>query len=176
MAFSNYEELMAAVAERRNDLLTLELDLSTEYSQEHEDAKRELAQAKGLNMLTGNQAEFLASGLEELEAKVEATRPEQKLVWVKFKRLDLMAWAVLMKQNNLTPMEQYEKVLPKTFVGVFGEADAAEPLSDDHRLLSSNSETAILPGGALHQVVQAFMSWQNSGGGVSIRPTKSGQD
>ena len=87
---------------------------------------------------------------------------------------------MLVKQQGLTPIDQYEKVLPKTFVGVYGqdpeENENVVPLSSDPGLLSSKGGKGILPGGALHLVVQAFMSWQNSGGDVSIRPTKSGRD
>lgn len=52
---------------------------------------------------------------------------------------------------------------------------APEPLSTDARLLSSKGIDGILPGGALASVVQNFMAWQNSGGDVTIRPTKSGR-
>ena len=173
--FNSYEELMSAVEERRNDVLTLEIDMGGTYSQEHEDAKKELARSEALNTLAGGQ-EFLSDNLKKLKARVEETRPEQKLIYVKFKRLALMEWAVLMKSQGLTPIDQYEKVLNKTFIGVFASEDAAEPLSDDPRLLSTKSDMSILPGGAMHPVVSAFMSWQNSGGEVNIHPTKSGQD
>lgn len=173
--FNSYEELMEAVSARRQDQLILEVDLGGKFSQEHEDAKREYAQAKALKTLTGNQ-EFLADNLAALEERVAATKPESKPIWVKFNRLPLFQWAVLMKQP-LSPVEQYEKVLADTFAGVFGsDEDDAEPLSMDPALLSSKGDQGILPGGALHQVIQAFMAWQNSGGEVSIRPTKSGQD
>jgi hypothetical protein len=94
-----------------------------------------------------------------------------------------------MKQGGLDAVDQYEKVLPKTFIGVFGsdpvrpddlpveaEWEAPKPLSTDGSLVSSKGVNGILPGGALHSVVQNFMAWQNSGGEVSIRPTKSGRD
>lgn len=174
--FNSYEELMATVQERRQDQLVLEVDLGGTYSQEHEDAKAALEQHKALKTLAGDQ-NFLGDSQAELEARVEATRPEVKLVWIRFKRLDLMEWAVLMKQQNMTPLEQYEKVLNKTFVGVFGSSEAgAPPLSDDPRLLSSQGDMGILPGGSLYNVVKAFMAWQNSGGEVNIHPTRSGQD
>lgn len=177
MSFNSYEELMQAVQERKKDHLVLEVDMGARYSQEHEDAKAELEQAKALKTLTGDQS-FLADNLKELEARVQETQPEQQLIWVKFKRLDLMEWAVLMKQQGMSPIDQYEKVLNKTFVGVYGseDTDNTEPLSDDPRLLSSQGDLGILPGGSLHSVIRAFMSWQNSGGEVTINPTKSGQD
>lgn len=185
MAFNSYEELQAAVEKRRKSLLTLEVDLGGEYSQEHEDAKTELKQAKAMQALTGSQG-FLADNLAELELRVAETKPETNTIWIQYSQLDLGAWALLIKQSNLTPVDQYEKVLVETFIGVFG-VDPVEPdeategweapaaLSTDPRLLSSKSGKGILPGGALHQVVQAFMNWQNSGGDVNIRPTKSGR-
>ena len=181
MAFNNYEELKAAVEERRKSVLTLEVDLGGNYSQEHEDAKKELAQAKAMKTLTGGQG-FLADNLEALEASVAETKPESNSVWVQYRQLELGEWALLIKQAGLTPVEQYEKVLPKTFIGVYGqdptlaaENELITPLSTDGALLSSRGDKGILPGGGLHQVVQAFMSWQNSGGEVSIRPTRSGR-
>ena len=183
--FNSYEELMQAVEERRSDTLTLEIDLGARYSQEYEDAKMELKKANALKTLTGNQ-EFLSDNLEALELRVAETKPESRPVWVQYRRLDLGEWALLVKQANLSPIEQYEKVLAKTFVGVFGqdpvepddypgEWETPKPLSTDAALLSSRGNQGILPGGALHQVVQAFMSWQNSGGEVSIHPTRSGR-
>lgn len=175
MSFNSYEELMQAVEERRQDQLVLEIDLSNEYSHEHEQAKAELKQATAMKALTGDQ-QFLSDNLEKLKAKVEATRPEAKPIWVRFRRLPLMEWAILTKQVGSAPIDQYEKVLSKTFVGVFNSPDAEEPISTDTALLSTKGDKGILPGGAMHSVVQAFMSWQNSGGEVNIHPTKSGQD
>lgn len=173
---STYEELQKRVEERRNDVLTIEVDMGDSYSQPYEDAKKELKQAEALQMIAGGNG-FLGDNLEELKAKVESLRPEPDSVFIKFKRLDLMSWAVLMKQTGMSPVDQYEKVLPKTFVGVYGSDDPdAEPLSTNPKLLSSQGDMGILPGGALHQVVQVFMTWQNTGGEVAIRPTKSGQD
>lgn len=173
--FNSYEELMQAVEDRRKDTLTLAVDMGGAYSQEYEDAKKELAQAQALKTLTGDQS-FLADNLEPLKEKVEKLKPESRSVFIRFSRLGITAWASLMKQTSLNAIEQYEKVLPQTFVGVFGtDEEGAEPLSTDHQLVSTKSETAILPGGALHQVIQAFMAWQNSGGEVSFHPTKSGQ-
>ncbi|WNM67988.1 tail assembly chaperone [Microbacterium phage SirVictor] len=180
MSFNSYEELMQAVEERRQDVLTLEVDLGSAYSQEHEDAKKELAQAKALKQLAGNQ-EFLGDNVAALEARVAETKPEARSVFVRFSRLKLGEWAMLVKQAGLTPVDQYEKVLPKTFIGVWGqdptvevEGVLPEPLSTDAALLSSKGDKGILPGGMLHQVVQAFMAWQNSSGDITIRPTKSG--
>lgn len=174
--FNTYEELMKAVAERRKDQLVLEVDMASTFSQEHEDAKKELAQANALKTLTGGQP-FLADNLAAIEARVAETKPESESIWIRFSRLDLMEWALLIKQANMTPVDQYEKVLNKTFVGVFNSPDdGVEPLSTDPRLLSSKGDLGILPGGAMHKIVQTFMTWQNSGGEVSIRPTKSGRD
>ncbi|QBZ72884.1 tail assembly chaperone [Microbacterium phage Sinatra] len=180
MSFNSYEELMQAVEERRSDILTLEVDLGATYSQEHEDAKKELQQAKALKQLAGGQ-DFLADNLAALEARVAETKPESRNVWVRFSRLKLGEWAMLVKTSGLTPIDQYEKVLPKTFIGVYGQDPAGgedgeviEPLSTDPALLSSKGDRGILPGGMLHQVVQAFMAWQNSSGDITIRPTKSG--
>lgn len=184
MAFNNYEELRAAVAKRRQEILTLEIDLGTDYSPEYEAAKQELAQAKAMKQVVD--VSFLGGdNLPELEARVEALRPEQNLIWVQYKKLDLGEWAVLMKQAGGQPIDQYEKVLPKTFLAVYGQDpvkpddapddwEAPEPLSTDAALLSSKGIDGILPGGSLHSVVQSFMTWQNSGGDVNIRPTKSG--
>jgi hypothetical protein len=179
--FNSYEELQAAVAKRRQDTLTLEVDMGSEYSQEYEDAKKELQQAKAMKTVIGGQG-FLGDNIEALEQRVAETKPESNSVWVRYSRLDLGEWALLVKQANLSPVEQYEKVLPKTFVGVWGQdptededGKAPGPLSEDASLLSSRSPNGILPGGALHQVVQAFMAWQNSGGEVTIRPTRSGR-
>jgi len=69
MSFNSYEELMQAVEERRADVLIIEVDLGAKYSQEYEDAKAELQQAKALKTLTGNK-DFLADNLASLEANV----------------------------------------------------------------------------------------------------------
>ena len=185
MAFNSYEELKAAVAKRRTELLTLEVDLGGAYSPEHEEAKRELQQAKAMKTVLGGQ-NFLGDNFEQLEERVAATRPEPNSIWIRFKKLDLGEWAQLVKQANLTPIDQYERVLPKTFVGVYGSDpdpeekpegwEAPKPLTTDARSVSTRGgEEALLPGGALHSVVQNFMAWQNSGGDVTIRPTRSGQ-
>jgi hypothetical protein len=178
--FSSYEELMAAVEERRQATLTLEVDLGGVYSQEHEDAKAELQQAKAMKTLMQG-GDFLADNMDRLEARVEATRPPAHTVWVRYKKLDLAEWALLTKQAGLSPIEQYEKVLIKTFVGVWGQdpdveegEPVPEPLSTDPALLSSKGTKGILSGGVLYSVVQSFMAWQNAGGDVTIRPTKSG--
>lgn len=175
MSFNTYEDLRAAVNKRREDLLTLEIDLGGEYSAEHEEAKKALATQQGLAQLAGDQP-FLNNNIAAAEQRVADTKPESKPVWVKFRRLDLMAWAVLMKKQGLSALDQYESVLKDTFVGVFNDPDATEPLSDDPRLMSTQGDEGILAGGAMNAVVNTFMSWQNSGGEVSIRPTKSGRD
>lgn len=170
--FTSYEELMATVEERRADQLTLEVDLGGGYSTAHEEAKEELSRAKALKTVTGD---FLADSLKSLEDAVEATRPAAKPVWLRYKRLSLNDWNALVKTQGLTPVDQYDKVLADTFVGVFAQPDATEPLSADPQLVSPSSSDSILSGGAMQAVVQAFMSWQNSGGEVTIHPTKSGQ-
>ena len=175
MSLNNYEDLMKAVETRRKDQLSLEVDLGSEYSQEYEDAKKALTTAEGMAAIAGGQ-KFLSDNIETLKAKVASLKPEGAPVWLKYSRLSLIEWAALVKTGGeLTPVDQYEKVLKKTFIGVFNDPDAAEPLSDDPRLASSKGDLGILTGGAMQNVVQAFMSWQNSGGDVTIRPTKSGR-
>jgi hypothetical protein len=190
MVFSSIEELYAAVEERRKEVLTLEVDLGTRYSPEHEEAKAELARAKAMKSVIGGNG-FLGDNTAELEQRVEDTRPEARAVWIQFEKLDLNEWAALMKQAAANPVDQYERVLSKTFKGVFGQDPvkpeewdelengewvAPEPLTTDPLSVSSKGGAkSILPGGALHSVVQNFMAWQNSGGDVSIRPTKSGR-
>lgn len=176
--FNTYDELMQAVEERRKDTLTLAIDLGGKYSQEYEDAKTELAQAKGMKLLTDGQG-FMNDNVQALEARVASLKPESRSVWVRFERLSLAEWALLVKQQNLTPYDQYERVLPKTFVGVYGqdpEGEGVEPLSTDAELLSTRSEKGILHGGQLTKVLQTFLAWQNSSGEIQIRPTKSGRD
>jgi hypothetical protein len=185
MVFSSIDDLMAAVEERRKDILTLEIDLGGKYSPEHEQAKAELAQAKAMKTVIGGG--FLGDNIGELEQRVADTRPESRSVWIQFSKLDLNEWAALMKQAGANPLDQYERVLSKTFIGVFGEDPAPDdedkpegweppqPLTTDSLSVSSRGGSkSILPGGALHSVVQNFMSWQNSGGDVTIRPTRSG--
>lgn len=176
---NTYEELMSLVEERRKDRLVLQVDVGAAYSQEHEDAKRELEEAKAFKKIAGDQS-FLADNMEELIAKVEATRPEPICVWLVYNKLDLKSWSMLVKQSrngNLTPMEQYEKVLAKTFVGIFNDpaADEEHLISNDHKLVSVENDKGILNGGMMAEVVGAFVAWQNSGGEVSVHPTKSGQ-
>ena len=181
MAFSTYEELMAVVEERRKDTLTLEVDMDDTFSQAYEDAKEELQKAEAMEalMAASKQGAFMASNLDGLRAKVKSLRPEPNLVWVRYERLSLSAWSALVKESQLTPIEQYEKVLPKVFVGVYGqdpEEDEVEPLSVDYKLVSSKGDKGIFPGGKFQAIVATFIKWQNSGGHVRIRPTKSSQD
>ncbi|QXO13608.1 tail assembly chaperone [Microbacterium phage Mandalorian] len=187
MSFSSYEELKAAVDERRKDILTIEVDLGARYSQDHEDAKKELAQAEAIQKLAGGGQGFLNDNLEQLKARVAETKPEANSIWLRYGRLQLAEWSMLTKATGLTPIDQYEKVLPQTFKGVYGVDPTAEdeegnllhpdaePLTTDARAVSSRSEETILPGAMLHVVVNAFMTWQNSSGEISIRPTKSGR-
>jgi hypothetical protein len=187
MAFNSYEELKAAVEERRQSILTLEVDMGSDFSQAHEDAKSELAQAKAMKAVVGEAFLGDDGNIERLEQAVKDTRPEPNLIWVQYRKLDLDEWSKLVSTAGLKPMDQYERVLPKTFVGVFGKDPVRpddlpedqewvkpDPLTTDAASLSSRGPNGILPGGSLHSVVQTFMAWQNSGGDVNIRPTKSG--
>ncbi|AVJ51460.1 tail assembly chaperone [Microbacterium Phage Clancy] len=188
MTFSSYEELMQAVEERRQDVLTLEVDLGAKYSPEFEAAKQELLQAKAMSTIAGG---FLSDNIQALEDKVEALRPQARSVWVQYSKLELAEWGMLMKQSNLTPLEQYEKVLPKVFLGLYGQ-DPVEPedweethdeawvkpeplVTTGASVSSKGGPQAIIGGAQLHSLVTAFMSWQNSSGDVTIRPTKSGR-
>ncbi len=185
--FNSYEELKAAAEERRKAVLTLELDMGSEYSQPYEDAKTELAQAKAMKQLAGG-ADFLGDNIATLEARVAELKPVGRPIWVQFSKLPLAEWSKLVKQANLSPVEQYERVLPQTFIGLFGVDPLAEdeegnllnpgvePLTKDPRTVSSVGTDGLLEGGMLHQLIQAFMAWQNSGGEVLIRPTRSGRD
>lgn len=188
MAFNSYEELKAAVENRRKSILTLEVDLGGSQSQEHEDAKSELQTAKAMKAMVGQSFLGDDGNIERLEERVKATRPEPNLVWVQYRKLELDEWSRLVSKPGVTPVDQYETVLPKTFVGLFGQDPirpddlpedqewvAPEPLTTDASTLSSRGPNGILPGGGLHSVVQAFMAWQNNGGDVNIRPTKSGR-
>lgn len=178
MAYVNtFEELMSLVEERQNDRLILEVDMGGGYSEEHQRAKEDLQKAEAMLMLRGD--DFIGDTLAAQRARVEETRPESVSVWVAFGRIDLKSWSLLVKQGkNMQPIDQYEKALPKTFLGVYSrpECDSNHLLSDDHRLVSSQDEKGILSGGVLNEVISAFMQWQNSGGEVTIHPTKSGQD
>lgn len=190
MVFTSYEELAAAVAKRRAEILTLEVDLGSDYSPEYEQAKNDLAQAKAMKLATGGG--FLGDNIAPLEARVAELKPEAQAVFLQYSKLDLGEWRTLLKQAGADSIDQYEKVLPKTFKGVYGQDPVKpddwdethegeewvkpEPLSTDARLVSTKGDDGILPGGALSSVVQNFIAWQNSGGDVNIRPTKSGRD
>lgn len=187
--FNSYEELAAAVEERREAILTLEVPIRTPYSPEYEAAKQELQQAKAMKMVTGGGIDFLGNGdnaIARLEERVASLQPQSDVVYIQYKRVPLAEWRALTKQAGLDAYDQYERVLPKTFLGVFGQDPAPdetpegwvapEPLSTDGALVSSKGDKGILPGNSLLSVVQAFMNWQNAGGDVTIRPTKSGRD
>lgn len=193
MGFNNLEELKAAVADRRKAVLTLEIDLGGSYSEEHEKAKEDLRKAEGMALLLsqGNGGGFLnsESNIERLKQHVADTKPETPAIWVQFSKLDLEEWRALTKRVSLDQFEQYEQVLGKTFIGLYGEDPAPdeaekpegwvkpEPLTTNPLSVSSRGGAeALLPGGSLASVVQNFMVWQNSGGDVTIRPTKSGRD
>lgn len=189
MAFNSYEELMAAVEDRRKAILTLEVDLGGAFSPEHEDAKKELMQAKMMRTVVGGS--FLGGdNLSELEQRVADTRPDPNVIYIQFEKLELDEWRSIITTAGLSAVDQYEKVLGKTFIGLYGSDPVKpedfdpeevwvkpEPLTTDPLSVSSRGGAkAVLPGGALNSVVQNFMVWQNSGGDVSIRPTKSGRD
>lgn len=170
--FNTYEELMATVEERRADTLTMEVDLgSGEYSPEYEEAKKSLASAEAMAKL--GEAFLGRSGdLDELRAKVDSLRPARQVVWLRYTRIPLKEWALLIKQKSLPVIEQYEKVLASTFVGIYGSPDADTPLTSDPVLVGTSNKS-ILNGGTLLAVINTFMEWQNSGGSVTINPTKS---
>lgn len=189
MVFTNLEELKAAVADRRQSVLTLEIDLGGVYSEEHEQAKKELATAEGMKLLMqqGSGGGFLNgdSNIEHLRQRVAETKPETPSIWIQFSKLDLEEWRNITKRTTLDQFEQYEQVLPKTFLGLYGEDPdpeekpegwvKPEPLTKNPLSVSSRGGAeALLPGGSLASVVQNYMVWQNSGGDVTIRPTKSG--
>lgn len=190
MTFNSYEELAAAVEKRRAEILTLEVDLGSDYSPEYEQAKAELQQAKAMKMATGGG--FLGDNIGPLEARVAELKPEAQTIWVQYSKLSLGEWRSLLKQAGADAFDQYERVLPKTFKGLFGSDPVKpddwaeqhpgedwvkpEPLTTDARSVSSKGDDGILPGGSLSSVVQNFIAWQNSGGDVNIRPTKSGRD
>lgn len=190
MVFNNLDELKAAVEDRRQAVLTLEIDLGGTYSAEHERAKEELAKAEGMALLLQQGGgTFLNGGesqIDRLRQRVADTKPETPSIWVQFKKLDLEEWRNITKRVSLDQIEQYEQVLSKTFIGLFGEDPAPEekpegwvppePLTTNPISVSSRGGAeALLPGGSLASVVQNFMVWQNSGGDVTIRPTKSGR-
>ncbi|QZD98604.1 tail assembly chaperone [Microbacterium phage Jemerald] len=194
MVFNNLEELKAAVEDRRQAVLTLEIDLGGAYSEEHERAKADLAKAEGIALLLqqGGGGSFLNGDntqLDKLRQRVAETKPETPSIWVQFKKLDLEEWRNITKRVSLDQIEQYEQVLGKTFIGLYGEDPAPadedkpegwvkpEPLTTNPLSVSSRGGAeSLLPGGSLASVVQNFMVWQNSGGDVTIRPTKSGRD
>ncbi|WNM75062.1 tail assembly chaperone [Microbacterium phage Morrigan] len=177
MVFSNLEELKAAVEDRRQAVLTLEIDLGGAYSEEHEQAKQDLAKAEGMRMLMQQGGGQFLNGdsLEPLRQRVAETKPETPSVWVQYKKLPLGEWRAITKQANLDQFDQYERVLPQTFIGLYGTDPAPEekpedwvapePLTTDPRSVSSRGgDELLLPGGSLASVVQNFMVWQNSGG------------
>lgn len=188
MSINSYEELMQIVEERRKDVLTLEIDLGARYSPEHEKAKQELAQAKAMKTVVGGG--FLSDNTAELEQRVADTKPASQAIWIQYSKMDLNEWTALLKVVGGTAFDQYERVLKKTFLGVYGTDPVQpedwneeeqgpwakpEPLTIDPDSVSTKGgPLCILPGGSLHSVVQNFISWQNSGGDVNIRPTRSG--
>lgn len=171
---NSYEELLEVANKRREETLTIEVDMGAVYSPEHEAAKKELRESKALMKLAGENG-FLSNDLDKLESRVAETKPTPNLIWVRYRRLDLATWSLLMKsKTKSTPFDQYEQVLPKVFEGIFNDPESEEPITSDHNLVSTVSAKSILSGGVLQSVIQAFMDWQNSGGEVSIHPMSSG--
>lgn len=175
---NSYEDLIAVAEKRRDETLTIEVDMGAVYSPDHEAAKKELKQAEVMGQLSGGNGGFLSDNLDKLKERVAETRPSPNLIYVRYKRLDVATWSMLMKQAkaNTNVIDQYEKVLPKVFVGIFNDPEAEEPLTDDHKLVSTLDNSSILPGGVIQSVINNFMTWQNSGGEVTIHPTNSGHD
>lgn len=173
--FNSYEELLEAAEQRRSGDLVIEVDVGSEYSPEYEKAKEELGQAQTLAKMTGGG--FLADNQEELQERVDRLRPEPQLVWVKFRKLSTKDWSLLNKKMKVSPIDQYEEVLASTFVGLYGTPDTdGDPLTTDPNSVSTKNGNGVFDGGTLNQVIQAFMTWQNSSGEINISPTKSGQD
>lgn len=171
---NSYEELVQLAQERQKDRLVLEVDMGSTYSAEHEEAKKELQQAKAVNTLAGEQG-FLSDNIERLQQRVRDTKPPATCVWLVYSRLGIKDWSLLVKQGSgLTPMQQYEKVLPQTFVGIFNSEDAQPEhlLTDDPNTVSSESDNCLISGGVLNNVIRTFMQWQNAGGDVNIHPVK----
>lgn len=177
MTINSYEELMDAVNTRRDEQLVLEVEIGARYSQAHQDAKKALQTAEAMQLLTGQEQQFMSSNLDKLRQAVLDTKPPSQVIFIRYKRVAMTQWALLMKKKDLTAYDQYEEVLPSTFVGVYsGPEETDKLIADDFTLVSSKGDKSILPGGTLHSVVQNFINWQNSGGDVNIRPTQSGQD
>lgn len=169
----SYEDLMNLVENRRNDHLIIEVSLGAPYSQEHEDAKAELQKAEAMRSIIGEEG-FLSDDVSGLKKRVEDTKPEGESIWVKYKRLDLKLWTRLVSGlGAMKPIDQYVKVLPNTFEGVYSspEAEDGSLISDKASLVDPTSNDCILSGNMVMSLVGAFMGWQNSGGDVSIRPT-----
>lgn len=176
MAINSYDDLVNLVEKRRQETLTLDIDLGSNYSPEYEKAKEELEQAKVLQKLTGTQ-QFMNDNVVELENKVTRLKPEPNIIHVKFRRLGLARWTAIMKKPVGNAIDQFIKVLPETFIGIFTDLDEeAEPLSTDYKLVDPNDSKCVLPGGAIQPLIQSFMNWQNSGGEISFHPTKLGHD
>ena len=165
--FTTFEELKKAAAERRQDTLTLELDMSGEYCQEYEDAKTDLQASKLLSAATG--VEFMGDTTPE---QIAGMRPNSQPVWLKFKRLPVAKWSLLVKSaQQMDALAQYENILPEIFLGIWGDPDADQPLTTEPKHVGT-SKDSVLSGSQLVQVVQAVLKWQNSGGDVVVNPTR----
>ena len=163
--FTSFDELKKAVEERRQDTLTLELDMSGEYCQAYEDAKSDLQTAKLLKAATG--VEFMGDTTPE---QIDGMRPNSQPVWLKFRRLPVAKWSLLVKSaQQMDALAQYESILPEIFLGVWGDPDADQPLTTDPKHVGTGKDS-VLSGSQLVQVMQAVLKWQNSGGDVVVNP------
>lgn len=167
---NTFDELLERVEQGRNAVLTLELEVGAPYSKEYEDAKKQVEQARALELLAGDNKAFLGGSLDELVAKAEALKPKADIVELKFRKVSLNDWNKLLREPG-EALEQYNTLAKKTFIGVFAEG-GEEPLSTDSALVRPESAKCIVPPGAISPLVQAFLEWQSSGGAVEVRPTK----
>ena len=161
---TSYEQLKGIIEERRQDILVLEVDISGAYSPEYEKAKQEVQQAQVISSLVGG--DFLAPPKSQLDS----LKPVGDPIWLKFRRLPLQAWKSLTKRGNINALDQYESILPDTFIGLYGDP-AGEPLTTDYHHVGTGDES-LLTGSMLMQVMQAMLQWQNSGGEISVNPQK----
>lgn len=168
MSVNSYEELLALVEERRQDTLTIAVDMGGEYSSEHEEAKQALQASKALRTLTGEDQFLSTSGLDSLQRQVDETRPPSVQIYIRFKKIPLSMWTALMSKNQTNALQQFHEILPETFLGIWGDPDAENPLTSDWTSVDPMNDKCILPGGSIVQIIQTFMNWQNSGSDVTV--------
>lgn len=168
MAFTTFEELKQAAYERTQDVLTLELDMSGEYSHEYEEAKQDLETRKAIQSVMGTQ--FMSDIQTRDSETVEALRPRGEPIYLKFRRLSTKSWAKMMSASgaNVDVMGQYHKMLPEIFIGIYGDPHG-EPLTTEWKYVSAGPDS-LLTGSMIAQVVSSVIRWQNSGGGVTVNP------